>query len=89
MIQWNDTAYDWADGFNTRVKKIITSGDDYSKLINFRNLENSKYAIPTPEHYLPLLYSLGLKTSKDSLSFFNDITTNGSIAMTGVLIQSV
>ncbi|HSY62343.1 MAG TPA: 4,5-DOPA dioxygenase extradiol [Cytophaga sp.] len=89
MIQWNDTAYDWADAFNTSVKKIITSGADYSKLIDYRNLENSKYAIPTPEHYLPLLYTLGLKKSNDTISFFNDVTTNGSIAMTGVLIQSV
>ncbi len=85
MIQWTDAAYDWATAFNTNVKSIISAGD-YSPLIQFRSLENSKYAIPTPEHYLPLLYSLALKTDTDHLSYFNDITTNGSIAMTGVLI---
>ena len=70
-------------------KKIISTSDDYSALIQYRSLDNSKYAIPTPEHFLPLLYSLGLKTKTDSISFFNDVTTNGSIAMTSVLIQSV
>ena len=89
MIKWDDTAFDWATAFNTNVKSIINDGGDYSKLIQYHTLENSKFAIPTPEHYLPLLYALGLKTNKDSVSFFNDVTTNGSIAMTGVLIQSV
>lgn len=88
MIQWNDAAYDWATAFNTTVKTLINAGGNYSKLIQYQTLENSKYAIPTPEHYLPLLYALGLKTNADTVSFFNDVTTNGSIAMTGVLIQS-
>jgi len=41
-------------------------------------------AIPTPEHYLPLLYVLGLKTEKDPLSFFNDQLVMGSISMTSL-----
>jgi 4,5-DOPA dioxygenase extradiol len=88
MIKWDDTAFDWAAAFNTTVKSLINEGGNYSRLIQYQTLENSKYAIPTPEHYLPLLYALGLKTNKDKVSFFNDVTTNGSIAMTGVLIQS-
>jgi 4,5-DOPA dioxygenase extradiol len=87
MMQWKDVAYDWATAFNTDVKKLITDGNDAS-LIDYKSLENNKYAIPTPEHYLPLLYSLALKTPKDTVSFFNDVTTAGSIAMTSVLIKS-
>jgi 4,5-DOPA dioxygenase extradiol len=41
-------------------------------------------AIPTPEHYLPLMYTLGLKGSKDAASFFNDKTVAGSLTMTSV-----
>lgn len=89
MMQWNDTAYDWASAFNTNVKSIISTGSDYSKLIQYQSLENYKYAIPTPEHYLPLLYTLAVKKNTDTVSFFNDVTTNGSIAMTGVLIHTV
>lgn len=88
MMKWEDMGFDWADAFNTSVKSVITQSDEYSALIHYTSLENSKYAIPTPEHYLPLLYALGLKTKTDVVSFFNDVTTNGSIAMTGVLIQS-
>ena len=87
MMQWTDVAYDWAAAFNTDVKKLITSGND-TALIDYKSLENSKYTVPTPEHYLPLLYTLALKTNKDSVSFFNDVTTAGSIAMTGVLINN-
>jgi len=43
-------------------------------------------AIPTPEHYLPLLYSLALKTDKDELNLFNDKLQGGSLSMTSVRI---
>jgi 4,5-DOPA dioxygenase extradiol len=43
-------------------------------------------AIPTPEHYLPLLYTLGLKGDKDTVSFFNDKAIAGSLTMTSVKI---
>jgi 4,5-DOPA dioxygenase extradiol len=43
-------------------------------------------AIPTPEHYLPLLYTLGLKGSKDEVPFFNDKVIGGSLTMTSAKI---
>lgn len=88
MMKWEDIGFDWAENFNASVKSIITKSDDYNSLIHYTTIENSKFAIPTPEHYLPLLYALGLKTKADTVSFFNDRTTNGSISMTGLLIQS-
>ncbi|MGN6645982.1 MAG: 4,5-DOPA dioxygenase extradiol [Cytophaga sp.] len=87
MIKWDDSSYDWAIAFNNTVKEHISKGDNYMPLIQYSQLENSRYAIPTAEHYLPLLYALGLKTKTDTVSFFNDVTTNGSIAMTGLLIS--
>ncbi len=41
-------------------------------------------AIPTPEHYLPLLYTLGLKSKKDDISIFNNNPLGGSLTMTSV-----
>jgi 4,5-DOPA dioxygenase extradiol len=41
-------------------------------------------AIPTPEHYLPLIYTLGLKGKDDAVSFFNDKAIGGSLTMTSV-----
>jgi 4,5-DOPA dioxygenase extradiol len=43
-------------------------------------------SVPSPEHYLPLLYTLALKTEKEEVSFFNDKSVMGSISMTSVKI---
>ena len=44
----------------------------------------ARLAIPTPEHYFPLMYTLGLKEKKDAVSFFNDKAVGGSLTMTSV-----
>ncbi len=90
MVSWSQLnenyGYDWALQMNDTFKKLITSGD-YKPLINYESLgAEAKLAIPTPEHYLPLLYSLGLKGSNDIVSFFNDKAVAGSLTMTSVLI---
>ncbi|MGN6195446.1 MAG: 4,5-DOPA dioxygenase extradiol [Ginsengibacter sp.] len=93
MISWqnmNNTGfgYDWALTMNDRFKQIISSGD-YQPLINYETLgTEARLAIPTPEHYLPLLYSLGLKNNKDEISFFNDKAVAGSLTMTSVKIST-
>jgi 4,5-DOPA dioxygenase extradiol len=76
--------YDWALQINDRFKQLISAGD-FAPLIDYESLgREAQLAIPTPEHYLPLLYVLGLKGSKDSTSFFNDKAVAGSITMTSV-----
>jgi|SRR5690242_528732 len=92
MISWAKMdepgyGYDWALTMNEKFKQLIAEGD-YQPLINYENLgPESRLAIPTPEHYLPLMYSLGLKDSKDNISFFNDKAMAGSLTMTSVLID--
>ena len=91
MVSWEKIntpgyGYDWALKMNDSFKHLITEGD-YKPLINYESLgAEAKLAIPTPEHYLPLLYSLGLKGSKDNVSFFNDKAVAGSLTMTSVKI---
>jgi 4,5-DOPA dioxygenase extradiol len=76
--------YDWALQINDSFKQLITDGN-FAPLINYESLgKDAKMAIPTPEHYLPLLYVLGLKGSKDATSFFNDKAVAGSLTMTSV-----
>lgn len=78
--------YDWALHMNEKLKQLIFDGD-YKPLISYESLgAESLLAIPTPEHYLPLMYTLGLKDSKDDVSFFNDKAIAGSLTMTSVLI---
>jgi len=91
MVAWDKLnadayGYDWALQLNDTFKQLIAAGD-YKPLINYESLgREAMLAIPTPEHYLPLLYSLGVKGSKDAVSFFNDKAVGGSLTMTSVKI---
>lgn len=90
LVEWkrlNETfGYDWALEANEKMKKYIQSGD-HKQLINFRSQGKAfDLAIPTPEHYLPLLYSLALTDDKDKVSLFNDKAVAGSLSMTSVKI---
>lgn len=92
MLAWDKMdlpgyGYDWAMQMNDTFKSLIASGHHQS-LIQYETLgREARLAIPTPEHYLPLLYTLGLKDSKDHVSFFNDKAVAGSLTMTSVLMQ--
>lgn len=78
--------FDWTLEINDVFKKKIAS-KDHSPLLNYNNLhQNIKLAIPTPDHYYPLLYSLGLQDGKDDAEFFNDKAVAGSLTMTSVKI---
>ncbi|MCX2472938.1 4,5-DOPA dioxygenase extradiol [Pedobacter sp. MC2016-05] len=89
MISWemiNGGGYDWANEMNDKFKNLIANGD-HQPLINYSNLgTKAMLAIPTPEHYLPLIYNLGLKNDKEEVSFFNDKAVGGSLTMTSVLV---
>jgi 4,5-DOPA dioxygenase extradiol len=91
MVDWNminqrEFGYDWALKMDYQFKKLITHGDP-RPLINYESLGNAaRLAIPTPEHYLPLLYSLGLRETNETVTFFNDKAVGGSITMTSVKI---
>jgi len=91
MLAWDKIeepgfGYDWALEMNERFKKHISEGD-YNPLINYENLgQEARLAIPTPEHYIPLLYTLGLKEGEEQISFFNDKAVAGSLTMTSVKI---
>lgn len=76
--------YDWALQMNDTFKKLIATGN-HEALIRYELLgKEALLAIPTPEHYIPLIYTLGLKTEKDEISFFNDKAVAGSLTMTSV-----
>jgi 4,5-DOPA dioxygenase extradiol len=69
-----------------KMKKYIMN-DDHHSLINYKSQGKAfNLAIPTPEHYFPLLYTLALKEEGDELSLFNDKTIAGSLTMTSLKI---
>lgn len=91
MVAWdrlNDTdyGYDWALEAREKMKNFILSGD-HKQLINYSSQGRPfELAIPSPEHYIPLLYTLALKGEKDAISLFNDKAVAGSLTMTSVRI---
>ena len=91
IAAWNrindsEYGYDWALEARDKMKKYILGGD-YNSLINFKSQGRAfDLAIPTPEHYLPLLYALALKEEKEPLTLFNDKAIAGSLTMTSVKI---
>ncbi len=89
MISWEkmqeaNYGFDWAIEMNTIFKEKI-SKSDFQSLINYEKLgPAAKLAIPTPDHYYPLLYAMALQDNKDEISFFNDKMVGGSLNMTSV-----
>lgn len=92
LIDWRNintvgAGWDWAIEARERTNNWILSGD-YKPLLEYQKQGTAlQYAVPSPDHYLPLIYSLGLKGSTDSLSLFNDALIGGSLSMTSVRIQ--
>lgn len=81
LFRMTDTAFDWAIEFDSALKGFIEKGDHQS-VIQYEKLgKAAQLSVPTNEHFIPLLYSLALQDTKDTLSFFNEKTTAGSISM--------
>jgi 4,5-DOPA dioxygenase extradiol len=89
MINWemiNGGGYDWALEMNLKFKELILN-HAHQPLMDYRNLgRDAMLAIPTPEHYLPLMYTLGLQNDKEEAVLFNDKAIGGSLTMTSVKI---
>ena len=91
-VAWNrlnevDFAYDWAMEASNTMKELITK-EDFQPLIDY-SAQGSAFnlAIPTPEHYLPMLYALALKDDKDEIQIFNDKAVAGSLTMTSLKLS--
>ncbi len=92
MLAWDklnaaEFAFDWAIEASEKMKKFILA-NDHKELINFKAQGKAfDLAIPTPEHYLPLLYVLALKEENEKVSLFNDKAVAGSLTMTSLKID--
>jgi 4,5-DOPA dioxygenase extradiol len=90
MVTWADphATYDWAEEMNSKFKERILDGN-YQALVDYPSLgKAAMLSVPTPEHYLPMLYVLGLKEENEGVKFFNDKTVMGSVSMTSFKVQA-
>jgi 4,5-DOPA dioxygenase extradiol len=90
MVAWQrlneQFAFDWALEAGDKMKRFILEGD-HPSLINYSQQGTPfRLAIPSPEHYLPLLYTLALKEEREEVRLFNDKPLAGSLTMTSLRI---
>lgn len=92
MIDWKNintvgAGWDWAIEAREKTNNWLLDGN-FQNLIDYQKMGTSlQYAVPSPDHYLPLICSLGLKEKSENLSLFNDELIGGSLSMTSVLIS--
>ncbi len=89
MLSWemiHGGGYDWAIEASQQFKSAILNRD-HETLINYEKMGSEvRLAVPTPEHYLPLLYTLALQEEKEDIQLFNDKEVGGSLTMTSLQI---
>ena len=78
--------YEWAIRFETKAREFIVAGD-YQKLVEYEKLgQDAQLSIPTPDHYLPLLYVLGASRQGEEITFPVEGVDGGSISMLTVRV---
>ncbi len=92
LVSWQHLdkvfAHDWALEASDKMRNFILN-DNHKDLINYTSQGQAfRLAIPSPEHYLPLLYTLALKDKTDKISLFNDKPVAGALTMTSVKIET-
>lgn len=88
MFSFDDApAYDWAIEFDRKVAELLEKGDHQS-LVDYEKLGKSAlYSVPTPDHYYPLLYALGLQDERDQVTYPITGLDMRSISMRSVFFQ--
>ena len=92
VISWEHidqigAGYDWAYAFRDQINHAMTTQNN-NELVHYEQFgENAALSVPTPDHYLPLLYVMALREHDEKVEFFNDNLIAGSLSMTSVLVN--
>jgi 4,5-DOPA dioxygenase extradiol len=79
-------AFDWASRFEEKVRGLLQAGKD-DQIIDYPAMgSEAKLSVPTPDHYLPLLYVLGSRRKGEGVSFPIEGFDGGSMSMLTVQI---
>lgn len=85
IMAWQEQGFDWAVESDRAMADLIAAAD-HQALIDYARIPHARKAIPTEEHYLPLLYVLGAAQAGEPVAFFNASVTLGSVSMRGVRV---
>ena len=76
--------FDWAARFEEQARQIIQAGDP-TPLIQYDKLgRDALLSVPTPDHYLPFLYVIGVRQKDDAVTFPVEGIDGGSVSMLAV-----
>lgn len=82
-----NTGYSWAQEFDNSIKEDILNRK-YENVVNYTRLgEIAELAVPTPDHFYPILYILGAAYDDDKISVYNDDCVLGSLSMTSFVFE--
>jgi len=80
--------FEWAESFDRAIRERVAARKD-EEVVNYSSLGGTaRLAVPTPDHFNPLLYALGASDPSDMVSVFNEACTMGSLSMTGYLFEA-
>jgi 4,5-DOPA dioxygenase extradiol len=87
LVNWDmKDGYAWADDFDKSVKDAILSGS-FSVPVNYQSIDNYRYAVPSVDHYYPLIAALGAADRNDKITIWNEYRELGSMSMTSYLFE--
>lgn len=92
LVDWanfnkDDFGFDWAKEAKDTINQWLLDGN-FEPVIHYeKQFRAIQLAVPTPDHYLPLIYALGLKSKADKIELFNDKMVAGSLSMTSLKIS--
>ncbi len=92
MIKWtrnglSDDAYDWAKRFDEWIRDSVSSGNT-EHILNYHEMgKDTDLAVPSAEHFLPLIYFTGLRQKNENIIFFCEKIAGGSISMRSILTK--
>ena len=89
MVDFGGKPQDWAMKYDDKIKDVIIN-KDIKSLVNPLKIDyTGKFAIPTDDHYRPMLASMGLLYEDEMINYFNEEIDLGSIGMRSFLTGSV
>ena len=83
-----DNGYDWADGFDAAIRDAVLAVD-FETPVDYKKLPDADKAVPTAEHYYPLLAALGAASKDDRVTVWNEYRELGSMSMTSYLFEDI
>ena len=78
-----DEPFDWNVRFDAHIERALEAGDD-DALVHYEDHPDGPASVPTPEHYLPLLYVAGARHADDELRVITDGYDAGSLSMRAI-----